>query len=809
MSDSSSLVERQIALEEEQSALGAARYRALRRPWQSEDGSTKPESELGPGAHLMRAAVLPMETALKTFMIQMEEGLGGRKAAAYHYLRGQDLEAIAFITAKRVVNGLLLKEVMQAAGLNIGTLVRDHIEMSAFKVKEPGLYHFMVEDLKKSTSARHRARVMRRITKRMLDHKLDWDQGVCATVGLKLLELFAESTGMIQFVTLGQIKQQRVMVQPTPEVDKWLNAQHSRCELLSPMYLPMLIEPNPWVGTSGGGYLTRTNGRLKLVKTRNHRYLEDLNNVEMPLVYESVNALQKVPWRINKFVHRVMLEAWRTGGGLAGLPDGTDAPLPLRPLNIDHNPEVLRGWKRAASAVHAANNRLRVSRIRLAQVMWMADKFAPEDRFFYPYQLDFRGRVYPVAGVGSINPQGDDVGKSLLEFADGAPLGEDGPFWLAVHLANTFGFDKVSLEERAQWVLDNEELILDSVLSPLDGRLFWTKADKPWCFLAAARDWYGYKSEGSQYVSRVPVAMDGSCNGLQNFSAMLRDHIGGAATNLAPATKPSDIYSLVAAEAELLLSGLDEPLAIGWRGKVTRKIAKRPVMTLPYGATKFGMRDQILEEIQKNNPGLPPAQLPEYAQFLAGVIWEAIGRVVVAARQAMGWLQSLSKTCSSVNLPLHWTTPVGFIVRQDYKSVTRSRKKVHFDGKVYELVFAFQDEVKNQIDGRKQAAAISPNFVHSLDAAHMMRSVVLCVENNITQLAMIHDSYGCPAAQVSEMNALLRHAFVEQYRPNVLQQFMDEILEQLPDKLKGTVPGVPSFGELDLERVTDSEFFFA
>jgi DNA-directed RNA polymerase len=37
-----------------------------------------------------------------------------------------------------------------------------------------------------------------------------------------------------------------------------------------------------------------------------------------------------------------------------------------------------------------------------------------------------------------------------------------------------------------------------------------------------------------EFVSHLPVAFDGSCNGLQNYSMMLRDEVGGAATNLVP-----------------------------------------------------------------------------------------------------------------------------------------------------------------------------------------------------------------------------------------------------------------------------------
>jgi hypothetical protein len=45
-------------------------------------------------------------------------------------------------------------------------------------------------------------------------------------------------------------------------------------------------------------------------------------------------------------------------------------------------------------------------------------------RFYFPCQVDHRGRVYPVPPL--MNPQSDHIGRALLEFAAGKPLGERG-----------------------------------------------------------------------------------------------------------------------------------------------------------------------------------------------------------------------------------------------------------------------------------------------------------------------------------------------------------------------------------------------
>lgn len=86
-----------------------------------------------------------------------------------------------------------------------------------------------------------------------------------------------------------------------------------------------------------------------------------------------------------------------------------------------------------------------------------------------PHNLDFRGRAYPVPP--HLNHIGDDLSRGLLKFAEGKPLGERGLRWLKIHLANLYGFDKASFDERAQFAEDHREDIFDSAERPLEVRL--------------------------------------------------------------------------------------------------------------------------------------------------------------------------------------------------------------------------------------------------------------------------------------------------------------------------------------------------
>src|SRR5204862_1760801 len=139
----------------------------------------------------------------------------------------------------------------------------------------------------------------------------------------------------------------------------------------------------------------------------------------------------------------------------------------------------------------------------------LAERMLPEQRIYFPYQLDHRGRAYPVPQL--INPQSDHIGRSLLEFGEGKELGERGSYWLKIHIANChWKGNKVSFEQRIAWFDQHEQEILGFANNPFEAspyrarasrRLgvhrFWDKADKPWLFFAACHEWKRYKEEGA------------------------------------------------------------------------------------------------------------------------------------------------------------------------------------------------------------------------------------------------------------------------------------------------------------------------
>jgi DNA-directed RNA polymerase len=602
----------------------------------------------------------------------------------------------------------------------------------------------------------------------------------------------------------------------------WLEQAHNRCELMAPMHLPMIVEPKAWSSPFNGGYLSQ---RVSLLKVRNEAYLSELTECEMPAVYAALNAMQSTRWRINRGILAALKSVWDAGLSLGELPPRDSLPVPTPPQadfdvakeqRTEEQQARIKAWKAEANKVYSENMRLESKRVSLTQKLWVAEKFEQYDAIYFPHVMDWRGRAYPVPAT--LSPQGDDAAKAMLEFADGKPLGDNGAYWLAVHGANCFGVDKVAFEERTKWVHDNALAIVDSAMDPLANR-WWTEADAPWQFLAFCKEWAGLclhtANGGAQedFVSHLPVGLDGSCNGLQNFSAMLRDEVGGKATNLVPSEKPSDIYAEVARVMQGIVefdAGSGNEHAALWLGKIDRKVAKRPCMTYAYAATQFGMKDQTLAMLKKREEEGEKLIDDEHkfkaSVYLAGVAYEAIGQVVIAARSAMDWLVAAARVAAQDSLPIRWTTPVGLPVLQNYRDHTGKIVEGEIAGERVQLVYSIESDKLNK---RKQAQGIAPNFVHSMDAAHMMSTINACAEQGITSFAMVHDSYGTHAANIDVLAAELRRAFVTQYAADVLGAFREQLVQQLPPKLAEKIPPLPPMGSLDLTAVESSEYFFA
>lgn len=837
---SDDLFQKQLELEAEAKSSGIKRFRDRVRKAR-EKGS---ESNTAYGRTAIKLAIENVANGIRNFLEAANSGKPGRKHLSVTYLNQIDPEVAAFIGLKVVLDEISREAHVTNTAVRIGTYIQNEVRLKNFKDSVPRLFK-KVEDQVKSMKIGRQIDIMRHTaTKHNVDPEWeDWPKGDRASIGFKILEIIENSTPYIRLTTVqrSKNKKERVLT-ATPLIDQLISKITERMEVLNPAYLPCVIPPKRWDAPIGGGYYENRIEPLKLVKSQSNAYQQILTTKtdQMKLVYSGVNAMQDSAWVINKRVLDVARTMWEEDWGQAGLPDRENRSLPEKPQDIDTNDTARIEWKREATKVYDFNAKIISKRLLTSKTLWLASRFANEEAIYFPYTLDFRSRAYCVPSA--LNPQGNDLARGLLTFAKGKPIDDKEALdWLKIHGANAWGsssqqwhgpgLDKLGFGARLAWIGFAEDDIVKCAEHPFD-ETWWMNAEHPWQFLAFCFEFAEFKKKGFGFVSHLPIAMDGTCNGLQHFAAMMRDEIGGEAVNLVPliiddsdqdqeyeersADIQFDVYSQVAERVQEKLQQAIEhksdkaEMAENWLVYgVDRKLCKRPVMTMPYGGTQFGMMKGIQEDIESSFQNGKPHPWGENvapaASYISKLIWESIGEIVRSARTARDWMENLARIAAKHDKDIQWVTPVGFPVLQAPRELDSAYVYTTLgDGIRKKITLA---EESDRLDTRKHISSLSPNFVHSLDASALYLTIDKAVAAGVNSFAMIHDSYGVPAADAETMNRCLREAFVEMYQQHdVMQELHDSIAASLPDGVE--LPDPPAKGKLDMTEVLESEFFF-
>ncbi|KKF96570.1 DNA-directed RNA polymerase mitochondrial [Ceratocystis platani] len=587
-------------------------------------------------------------------------------------------------------------------------------------------------------------------------------------------------------------------------------------------HLPMLVPPQPWEKYNKGAYLEY---KATLIRVKgsdpDQKLLAQAANRrgDLQQVSRGLDILGQTAWRVNNKVFDVLLEAWNTGEAIADLPPlYPDLPLPEEPKE---NADIMerRSWIRAVKAIENERSGLHSNRCFINFQLEIARAYRNQT-FYFPHNIDFRGRAYPLPTY--LNHMGADHVRGLLIFGKGRPLGEKGLRWLKIHLANVAGYDKASLDEREAFAMEHLQDIYDSATNPLTGKRWWLKSEDAWqtlaaCFeLKAALD----SPDPSQYVSHLPVHQDGTCNGLQHYAALGGDEWGARQVNLEPGERPADVYTAVANLVNDLIAKdvkVNNCFAMAVQGKITRKVVKQTVMTNVYGVTFQGAKKQVAKQLDAYYPnlsaesGFPAIVLGSY---IATQIFRAMSTMFRGAHDIQSWLGEVGgRVCNSLtaqqvasiardpslvtskakkkaqgqrfasdittqfNSTLVWTTPLRLPVSQPYRKNTNRA-----------VVTCLQDMIltdpnrNDPVDRRKQLQAFPPNFIHSLDASHMLLSALRCNEKGL-EFAAVHDSFWTHASDVDDMSSVLRDAFISIHQEDVIGRLAAEFRARYKDAL--------------------------
>jgi hypothetical protein len=253
--------------------------------------------------------------------------------------------------------------------------------------------------------------------------------------------------------------------------------------------------------------------------------------------------------------------------------------------------------------------------------------------FYHAWNFCSRGRKYTLATV--LSPLGPDWERSLLrahkktpvegtfKFDDGTEIKITRKNTLdaaRIDLAIKHGeAGKASFDERIQWGIDNEEMILAIGKDPLGSTSLWADKDldEPWQFVAACEEFYRIKVLGQSFC-RIFGSMDATSSGLQHLAAGTFDGELAPLVNISNGMERGDIYKVVAARANELTDErvkakapyykVDPRLAsdrLPYDWEIKRASAKPPTMTLPYGSTYQNCVNNLEKLLMQPTPEYP------------------------------------------------------------------------------------------------------------------------------------------------------------------------------------------------------------
>lgn len=721
---------------------------------------------------------------------------------------------------------------MQFFRKSIGVQLKQEADFLKLSRLKPKMYQHLSHSLE-GACARAKNKIRLKLLQDLDDGDCGWDAADTVMVGSVVLDYCLREAGLFQvnsFSSYNHRNKRSVVnaVELKPEVLEWITEGLNFLSSCVPIRLPITSLPLDWSPDTRGGYPKDTGRPLEFMTTNDkHQYRVFLES-DCPEVYRGLNTIQRTPWRVNKRVADVVRisseRGWPDVGFAESPPKKPDRPdteyCRDDPKWIEYNRK-----KRAYSIMEYdfVTNRIMVSRS-----VAILEAYREFDRFYYPHQIDFRGRCYTIGAP--VSYQGPDFQRAALEFADAKVIGSDEAVrWFKIHGANCWGEDKVDFERRVGWVDKNADWIIQCGRDPIANRA-WTEADSPFQFLAWCLEFADAQDYPSlrEFPSRIPISMDGSNNGLQLYSLLLRDEIGGRATNCLPCSSPQDAYQEVADRLTARLIEIrdtsDNPQHSRWARRVIefcrmtgseglpRKAVKRPVMTLPYGATQFSCQRYVVEWYHDfvRGKNIPVEQQPFKEQdaynawnWVGSVLWSCIEDVIVKATEAMAWLREASTILTEHNVHARWTTPLGMVCQQHYMRGDKKTIRFRAGGNMRLSVWKSTE----QINGERSRNGLCPNYIHSLDASVMFHTVNEAALAGITHFQMIHDSFGTHAADAPTLAKILRQSVIELFSQNLLEKLHHELESLLPPDV--LLPSPPSFGNLKVEDLTEAEYFFA
>jgi DNA-directed RNA polymerase len=595
---------------------------------------------------------------------------------------------------------------------------------------------------------------------------------------------------------------------------------------------PMICKPRDWQQGKKGGFLTDISNKYKLVKiVRDKEHSHNINNIiDMQQYYNAINKLQAIKLKINLPVYDVINQLINSNSTLGGLPDYELITNKTYDKSIFKNNKPSKTEAEKYILKQKLIEKHNSNYLKLHRALKLAKDHLNKS-FYNTAYADFRGRIYT---TGELSQMNNDPIKALLLFSKGKKLStKAGIKAFLIYGANLFGLDKQDYEERLFFISANEQYILASANNPYDNK-YWTEAKKPFQFLAWCIEYQGYKTNGINHISHLPISIDATCSGSQHLAMLMQDKQLAKQVNLTNNTI-HDYYDYILKHVIKLIEidfnnedlpfytyenrqnedgtivqiekPTDKLLAKKWlKYGITRAIIKKPVMTETYNATHKSFEESIYNDITSNLNKIEyftGVSLHSLSWYLA----KKIKKVLKNNNKSYDKLKKyLNKIISATEKPFIYTARTGFQFKQshyknkhytiDIKIPFKEKKSIHLYNCDY-----------SRIDKRKQKTSVLANLTHCLDATHLVLSVNKATEliSNFNVLTQ-HDCIATHACDIPKLKKILKVQMFDLYQDDILL----DIKKQNESTYNVNLSHIeqPTKGEFNKNEILKSQYFF-
>ncbi len=534
------------------------------------------------------------------------------------------------------------------------------------------------------------------------------------------------------------------------------------------------------------------------------KVMDKVDNIFIPSVIESSKVSEALQGlmkfnRISEFVGEQAKEWYLENVSHQLLKKG------LTTVQIDGRSNTYKkrkasGWLKEKSSDSLDIVRASSKRYEYNKVTSMATIMAGK-AFHYDFQLDSRGRFYPV--VNYFEPTGSDLAKGLLLFTRGVPVTDKVLDSLAIHTANCMGEDKLAMEDRILFVWVHMDEILEASKDLANSEwLKQFKGEKKTKFqlMSAILEWKKYDEQGEDYVCHLPIGLDATNSGLQILSSLTKDTVGAQETNVInhPTQEIGDAYMVIA--NSVLEGGFSYKGYEALDKKAWRKLCKRPTMSYYYDAGRGCIQEQTFEDRRDHGVDILSEMSFDDATYVGTAIYDGVETAFPRQTQAKEALKVGVKIAIKNNegkSTVTWKTSTGFTAFQKYSKTEKHTVKCSFAGKEHQLTYQMQVDKARMSDHDK---GISANFVHSQDAALLASVIANLAEEGIEDFMMIHDQFSVNAENVDLLLDVFRKTF---------KSIFD--VDQLGNTLKsfGLENNPVEYGDLDMDKILEAKYIIS